>query len=144
MAEQNKPAAAGQAKKLGTIGLAAIVISSMVGGGVFSLPQNMAAGASAGAVLLAWLITGIGIYFIANTFSILSRVKPDLTAGIYMYARDGFGPYAGFTVGWGYWLCQHLVEDCQPENIYQHHRLCPQPFEEAPGKVHSKPSQQIL
>lgn len=95
-----------QVKKLGVIGLAAIVVSSMVGGGVFSLPQNMAASASAGAVLLAWLITGIGIYFIANTFSILSRVKPDLTAGIYMYARDGFGPYAGFTIGWGYWLCQ--------------------------------------
>ncbi len=94
------------AAKLGVIGLASIVISSMVGGGVFSLPQNMAASASAGAVLLAWVITGIGMYFIANTFSVLSRVKPDLTAGIYMYARDGFGPYAGFTIGWGYWLCQ--------------------------------------
>jgi len=94
------------AGKLGVIGLACIVISSMVGGGVFSLPQNMAAGASAGAVLLAWVITGVGMYFIANTFSILSRIKPDLTAGIYMYARDGFGPYMGFTIGWGYWLCQ--------------------------------------
>lgn len=94
------------AAKLGVIGLASIVISSMVGGGVFSLPQNMAAGASAGAVILAWVITGIGMYFIANTFSVLSRVKPDLTAGIYMYAREGFGPYMGFTIGWGYWLCQ--------------------------------------
>lgn len=94
------------AAKLGVIGLASIVISSMVGGGVFSLPQNMAAGAGAGAVLLAWVITGIGMYFIANTFSVLSRVKPDLTAGIYMYAREGFGPYVGFTIGWGYWLCQ--------------------------------------
>lgn len=105
---KNKPSAssADTVKKLGVIGLASIVISSMVGGGVFSLPQNMAAGASAGAVILAWLITGIGIYFIANTFSVLSRVKPDLTAGIYMYAREGFGPYAGFTIGWGYWLCQ--------------------------------------
>lgn len=92
--------------KLGVIGLASIVISSMVGGGVFSLPQNMAAGASAGAVILAWVITGIGMYFIANTFSVLSRVKPDLTSGIYMYAREGFGPYVGFTIGWGYWLCQ--------------------------------------
>ncbi|MDO5765540.1 MAG: basic amino acid/polyamine antiporter, partial [Elusimicrobiales bacterium] len=46
------------------------------------------------------------MYFIANTFSVLSRVKPDLTAGIYMYAREGFGPYMGFTIGWGYWLCQ--------------------------------------
>ena len=101
MGDNNKTAA-----KLGVIGLASIVISSMVGGGVFSLPQNMAAGASAGAVLLAWLITGVGMYFIANTFSVLSRVKPDLTAGIYMYAREGFGPYVGFTIGWGYWLCQ--------------------------------------
>ena len=94
------------AGKLGVIGLACIVVSSMVGGGVFSLPQNMAAGASAGAVLLAWVVTGVGMYFIANTFSILSRVKPDLTSGIYMYAREGFGPYVGFTIGWGYWLCQ--------------------------------------
>ena len=98
---ENKTAA-----NLGIIGLASIVISSMVGGGVFSLPQNMAAGAGAAAVLLAWVITGVGMYFIANTFSVLARVKPDLTAGIYMYAREGFGPYAGFTIGWGYWLCQ--------------------------------------
>jgi len=94
------------ASKLGVLGLACIVISSMVGGGVFSLPQNMAASASAAAVLLAWVITGFGMYFIANTFSTLSRVKPDLTAGIYMYARQGFGQYVGFTIGWGYWLCQ--------------------------------------
>ena len=82
------------AKKLGTLGLAAIVLSSMIGGGIFSLPQNMAADAGAGAVIIAWIITGFGIYFIANTFRILSAVKPDLTAGIYMYSRDGFGNYA--------------------------------------------------
>lgn len=91
---------------LGVLALAAIVVSSMIGGGIYSLPQNMAAGASAGAVLLAWIITGFGVYFIANTFRILSEVKPDLTAGIYMYSREGFGSYAGFTIGWSYWLCQ--------------------------------------
>jgi arginine:ornithine antiporter/lysine permease len=78
----------------------------MIGGGIYSLPQNMAAGASAGAVLLAWIITGLGIYFIARTFSILSMAKPDLTTGIYSYSRAGFGSYAGFTIGWSYWLCQ--------------------------------------
>ncbi len=91
---------------LGIFALAAIVVSSMIGGGIYSLPQNMAAGASAGAVLLAWLITGIGIYFIARTFSILSMAKPELTTGIYSYSRAGFGPYIGFTIGWSYWLCQ--------------------------------------
>lgn len=101
------PAASGKPKSgLGVLALASIVISSMIGGGIYSLPQNMAAGASAGAVLLAWVITGFGVFFIANTFRILSTVKPDLTAGIYMYSREGFGPYVGFTIGWSYWLCQ--------------------------------------
>ena len=92
--------------KLGVLALAAIVVSSMIGGGIYSLPQNMAASASAGAVFLAWLITGVGIYFIARTFSILSMVRPDLTTGIYSYSKAGFGSYTGFTIGWSYWLCQ--------------------------------------
>ena len=92
--------------KLGVLGLAAIVVSSMIGGGIFSLPQNMAQSASVGAVILAWIITGIGMFFIANTFRILADAKPDLTSGIYMYAREGFGSYMGFNIGWSYWLCQ--------------------------------------
>ena len=92
--------------KLGVFGLAAIVVSSMIGGGIFSLPQNMAATASVGAVILAWIITGFGMYFIANTFRVLSDAKPDLTSGVYMYARSGFGSYMGFNIGWSYWLCQ--------------------------------------
>ena len=92
--------------KLGILALAAIVVSSMIGGGIYSLPQNMAVSASAGAVLLAWIITGIGIYFIARTFSILSIIKPNLTTGIYSYSKAGFGSYTGFTIGWSYWLCQ--------------------------------------
>ncbi len=100
------PAASKSSAGLGVMALAAIVVSSMIGGGIYSLPQNMASGASAGAVFLAWIITGIGVYFIANTFRILSVAKPDLTAGIYMYSREGFGPYVGFTIGWSYWLCQ--------------------------------------
>ncbi|MBR5130731.1 MAG: amino acid permease [Alphaproteobacteria bacterium] len=92
--------------KLGVLGLAAIVVSSMIGGGIFSLPQNMAQSASVGAVILAWIITGIGMFFIANTFRILADAKPNLTSGIYMYAREGFGSYMGFNIGWSYWLCQ--------------------------------------
>ena len=102
----SKSSGTNMAGKLGVFGLAGIVISSMIGGGIFSLPQNMAQSASAGAVIIAWVITGIGIYFIANTFRILSGVKPDLTSGIYMYAREGFGSYMGFNIGWSYWLCQ--------------------------------------
>lgn len=34
-------------KKVGLIGLVGIVISAMIGGGIYNLPQNMAADASA-------------------------------------------------------------------------------------------------
>ena len=106
MKKNQTPSTTPKPQGLGVFALAAIVVSSMIGGGIYSLPQNMAAGASAGAILLAWLITGFGIFFIARTFSILSMAKPDLTTGIYSYSRAGFGSYAGFTIGWSYWLCQ--------------------------------------
>lgn len=91
-------------KKVGFIGLAAIVVGSMIGGGVFNLPGNMAEGAALGPVLIAWIITGIGMYFLANTFKILSDARPDLNSGIYSYAAEGFGRYVGFNSAWGYWL----------------------------------------
>ena len=45
-------------KKLGLSALTALVLSSMLGAGVFSLPQNMAAVASPAALLIGWAITG--------------------------------------------------------------------------------------
>ena len=49
--------------KLGVISLAALVVSAMIGGGVYNLPQNMAQNSSAGAIIIAWIITGIGMWF---------------------------------------------------------------------------------
>ena len=92
-------------KKLGVWALAALVVSAMIGGGIFSLPQNMAQQAGVLAVILAWCITGIGMYFIANTFRALADAKPEATTGIYAYARLGFGKFAGFQMAWAYWLC---------------------------------------
>ena len=51
-------------KKLGLSALTALVLSSMLGAGVFSLPQNMAQVASPAALLIGWAITGIGILFL--------------------------------------------------------------------------------
>ncbi|MDD3885564.1 MAG: basic amino acid/polyamine antiporter [Victivallaceae bacterium] len=92
-------------KKLGVIALAALVVSAMIGGGIFSLPQNMAQDASVVAVIVAWVVTGIGMFFIANTFRTLADARPDATTGIYAYARLGFGRFAGFQMAWAYWLC---------------------------------------
>jgi arginine:ornithine antiporter/lysine permease len=90
--------------KVGLFPLVALVVGSMIGGGVFSLPQNMAKGASPGAVLLGWLITGIGMLALAFVYQSLSMRKPALDAGPYSYARAGFGDFVGFNSAWGYWL----------------------------------------
>lgn len=91
--------------QIGLAALTALVISSMVGSGIFSLPQNMAAVAGSKALLIGWLITGVGIIFLGLSFAALSRLRPDLDGGIYTYARDGFGDLMGFFSAWGYWLC---------------------------------------
>lgn len=64
-------------KKLGTTALAALVVSAMIGRGIFSMPQNITQNASVLTVATAWLISGIGIFFLANVFRILAEVRPD-------------------------------------------------------------------
>lgn len=96
---------AGKSKnKLGLPALITLVIGSMLGGGVSSLPQNMAKGASPGAVVIGWLITGVGMLALAFVYQSLSMRKPQLDAGPYSYARAGFGDFVGFNSAWGYWL----------------------------------------
>ncbi len=91
-------------RKLSLLPLTALVVGSMIGGGVFSLPQNMAKGASPGAVIIGWLITGVGMLALAFVYQSLSTRKPKLDAGPYAYARAGFGDFVGFNSAWGYWL----------------------------------------
>lgn len=92
-------------KKIGLISLTALVLSSMIGSGIFSLPQNMAAVAGSEALLIGWAITGVGIIFLGLSFFFISRLRPELDGGIYSYAREGFGELMGFMSAWGYWLC---------------------------------------
>lgn len=91
-------------RKFGLGALTAVVIGSMIGSGVFSLPQNMAAGAGPLAVIIGWCITGVGILALAFVYQGLATRKPALDAGPYAYAKAGFGPFIGFNSAWGYWL----------------------------------------
>ncbi len=92
------------AQKLRLSALVALVVGSMIGGGIFSLPQNMAASAGAGAVLIGWGITGVGMLTLALVFQMLANRKPELDTGVYAYAKAGFGDYMGFSSAWGYWI----------------------------------------
>lgn len=91
--------------RLGFVGLSALVFGMMVGAGIFNIPQNMASHAGLGAVILSWIVTAAGMLLLVFTFKALADRHPELDAGIYQYAREGYGPFAGYLTAWGYWLC---------------------------------------
>ena len=93
-----------QTQKLRLNALIALVVGSMIGGGIFSLPQNIAERAAGGAVLIGWAITAVGMLALAFVFQTLANRKPELDSGVYAYAKAGFGDYMGFSSAWGYWI----------------------------------------
>ena len=92
-----------EVKKFPLTTLIAMVVGSMVGAGIFSLPRNFALATGVYGALIAWAVAGTGMLMLAFVFQTLAVRKPDLDAGVYAYAKAGFGEYLGFFSGWGYW-----------------------------------------
>lgn len=91
--------------QLGFGGLTAMIIGSTIGAGIFTIAGDMASnGAHTGSVLIGWAICGIGMYALMMSFFGLNKAKPQLTNGIYSYAKEGFGEFVGFNSAWGYWM----------------------------------------
>ena len=80
-----------------------MVVGSMVGAGIFSLPATFANATGPFGALIAWAIAGTGMLMLAFVFQSLAVRKPDLDAGIFTYAKDGFGNYLGFIAAFGFW-----------------------------------------
>lgn len=83
--------------------LTAMVVGSMIGSGVFLLPRRFGVETGVAGAVIAWTIAGAGMLMLAFVFQRLATRKPDLDAGIYAYARAGFGDYVGFNSAFGFW-----------------------------------------
>ena len=83
--------------------LSAMVVGSIVGGGVFTLPRSFGAATGVLGAVIAWVLAGLGMLMLALVFQTLAVRRPDLDSGIYVYAKEGFGDYCGFNAAWGYW-----------------------------------------
>jgi arginine:ornithine antiporter/lysine permease len=97
-------------QKLSRLALVALVVGSMVGAGIFTLPAAFAASTGVAGALIAWAIAGGGMLMLAFVFQTLSRRKPEIDAGIYGYAKAGFGNYPGFLAAFGYWIACCLAD----------------------------------
>ena len=83
--------------------LTAMVIGSMIGSGVFLLPRRFGTETGVAGALIAWAIAGAGMLMLAFVFQRLATRKPDLDAGLFTYAKAGFGDYMGFNAAFGFW-----------------------------------------
>lgn len=81
-----------------------MVVGSMIGAGIFNLPARFGTATGAFGALVAWAIAGTGMYALARVFQNLAERKPEIDAGVFAYAKEGFGDYVGFLSAFGYWL----------------------------------------
>ncbi|HPE02503.1 MAG TPA: amino acid permease, partial [Burkholderiaceae bacterium] len=91
-------------QKMSRMALTAMVVGGMVGAGIFSLPRTFAGATGPLGAVIAWLIAGTGMYMLARVFQALAERKPDLDAGVFAYAKAGFGDYPGHLSAFGYWI----------------------------------------
>lgn len=78
----------------------AIVVSTMIGTGVFLVAAPMArAAGSANLVLISWLVGTAVVLCGALCFAELGAALPE-AGGLFVYLSRGLGPLAGFLFGW--------------------------------------------
>jgi arginine:ornithine antiporter / lysine permease len=91
-------------QKLTRMALTAMVVGGMIGAGIFSLPRTFASATGPMGAVIAWLIAGTGMYMLARVFQALAERRPDIDAGVFAYAKAGFGDYPGHLSAFGYWV----------------------------------------
>lgn len=95
-----------QKKGIGLIPLAALVIGSAIGGGVFGIMTDIS-GSAGGPAIFSWVLVGTAMLMLSLSINNINKKRPDLKGGIFSYAEEGFGRFAGFISGWG--LLAHML-----------------------------------
>lgn len=87
-------------RRLGPLDAAAIVVSNVIGGGIFFVPIIVAQMVPNGAAILwVWLAGGALAFAGAMAYAELSALRPR-AGGEYVYLRQAYGPLAAFLTGW--------------------------------------------
>src|SRR5215469_5651906 len=100
--QQLSPRNQQKARALGLTSATGLVIGSIIGTGVFTMPAVLAlAGTSS---LLTLGVIAVGATLLAIMFGQLTKRVPNSDGGLYAYARHEFGDFAGYLTGWCYWI----------------------------------------
>ena len=91
-----------KADALGLTSATGLVIGSIVGTGIFTAPAVIAGAGTMGIVVLG--VIAVGAMLLATLFGQLTKRIPNSDGGLYSYSRHEFGDFAGYLVGWCYWI----------------------------------------
>jgi APA family basic amino acid/polyamine antiporter len=89
-------------RTIGRWSLTALMVNSIIGVSIFRLPSLLAEKIGAYSPL-SCLAAGAGILIIAGCIAEVSS-RYEETGGLYLYARDALGRFAGLLVAWLTWL----------------------------------------
>ncbi len=103
---------------LGRWDLTAVAINTIIGTGIFILPARVF-GLIGSSSLLAFVACAVIIGLIVLCFAEVSS-RFQSTGGMYLYAKEAFGPVVGFEVGWLYWIVRvaTFAANCNAMLIY--------------------------
>src|ERR1019366_3344537 len=87
-------------RRLGLLDSAAIVVGTIIGSGIFVVPNLVARSLpSEPWIVAAWVFTGVLSFFGALAYAELGAMIP-ATGGQYVFLREAYGPLFGFLCGW--------------------------------------------
>jgi APA family basic amino acid/polyamine antiporter len=92
----------GLVRTIGRWTLTALMVNSIIGVSIFRLPSLLAERVGAYSPL-SCLAAGLGILIVAGCIAEVSS-RYEETGGLYLYARDALGRFAGLLVAWLTWL----------------------------------------
>ena len=102
-------------RAIGRWTLAALVVNSIIGSGIFGMPDDIAR-LLGPAAPYAYLIAAAGIGIIMACFAEVGSQFSE-AGGPYLYARETFGQFAGVQMGWFAWLVR-LTSAAANANIF--------------------------
>jgi APA family basic amino acid/polyamine antiporter len=100
--EKPMPAPADRERTLGLGSSTALVMGSIVGTGVFTMPAVLAGAGTSSILVLA--VIAIGAVLLGVMFGQLTKRVPNSDGGLYAYSRHEFGDFAGYLTAWCYWI----------------------------------------
>jgi amino acid transporter len=87
---------------IGVRQLAASIVNSTIGAGIFVVPALVAQGLGPAAPI-AYLICAVTMALVVTTFA-MAASRVTVTGGLFAYVEAAFGPYVGFLAGTLQWL----------------------------------------